>query len=310
MCRPVPTRASCMKWAFSEHTVWSTCCGRAEEVLWQSLPSLYNIKENTNSLSTTGTKRPPITAGEALNSEERPDIQYATKELTRAIQKPDEHDKQNAKHLLRYLHGTRNYKLHLKPNIKAYCDSDWAGCSTARKSTTGTVLQVAGVTIATSSKTQQTIAQSSAEAELYAMGTMVNDVIYVRNFLHELNFTTDDQLKPQIYTDISSARCLTQQLGLTKRTKHIDMRYLRVQQLQSAGELKIHKISTENNPSDLMTKYLDTAKIKKHSETIGLHPYLGNRSVNMISRVEDHQYDREDRIPQNQELLLHSQGSE
>eukprot|EP00971_Amphidinium_carterae_P127759 2530801-Amphidinium_carterae.2 len=32
----------------------------------------------------------------------RPDIQYATKELTRAVQKPDQHDKQNAKHLLRY----------------------------------------------------------------------------------------------------------------------------------------------------------------------------------------------------------------
>eukprot|EP00971_Amphidinium_carterae_P244652 4857645-Amphidinium_carterae.1 len=44
----------------------------------------------------------------------RPDIQYATKELTRAVQKPDQHDKQNAKHLLKYL-GTKNYKLHLKP---------------------------------------------------------------------------------------------------------------------------------------------------------------------------------------------------
>eukprot|EP00971_Amphidinium_carterae_P320901 6378649-Amphidinium_carterae.1 len=33
-----------------------------------------------------------------------------------------------------------------------------------------------------------------------------------------------------------------------------------------------------------MTKYLETAKIKMHSETIALHPYLGNRSVNMITR--------------------------
>eukprot|EP00971_Amphidinium_carterae_P266766 5291601-Amphidinium_carterae.1 len=71
---------------------------------YNSLLSLYNIKENTNSLSTTGTKRPPITTGELLNSEEhsiyrtivgkllwmcplRPDIQYATKNLTRAVQK-------------------------------------------------------------------------------------------------------------------------------------------------------------------------------------------------------------------------------
>eukprot|EP00971_Amphidinium_carterae_P154607 3065870-Amphidinium_carterae.1 len=276
---------------------------------YKSLLSLYNIKENSNSLSTTGTKRPPITTGEPLNSEEhstyrtivgkllwmcplRPDIQYATKELTRSIQKPVQHDRQSAKHLLRYVHGTRNYKLHLRPReptnndpyIKAYCDSDWARCSTTRMSTTGTVPQFAGVTIATSSltKTQQTIAQSSAEAALYAIGTTVNDVIYVRNFLHELNFTTDDKLKPQIYTDSSSAKCLTLQLGLTKGTKHIDMRYLHVQQLQSDGELKIHKVSTENNPSDLMTKYLETAKIKKHRETIGLHAYIGNKSINML----------------------------
>eukprot|EP00971_Amphidinium_carterae_P238522 4735008-Amphidinium_carterae.1 len=33
-----------------------------------------------------------------------------------------------------------------------------------------------------------------------------------------------------------------------------------------------------------MTKYLETAKIKNHTETIGLHPYLGNKSVNMITR--------------------------
>eukprot|EP00971_Amphidinium_carterae_P241688 4798791-Amphidinium_carterae.1 len=31
-----------------------------------------------------------------------------------------------------------------------------------------------------------------------------------------------------------------------------------------------------------MTKYWQTARIKKHSETIGLHPYLGCRSINMI----------------------------
>eukprot|EP00971_Amphidinium_carterae_P247523 4914834-Amphidinium_carterae.4 len=171
-------------------------------------------------------------------------------------------------------------------------------------STTGTVLQFAGVTIATSSKIQQTIAQSSAETELYAIGTTVNDVIYVRNLLHELHFTTDDQRKPQIYTDSSSVRCLTQQLGLTKRTKHIDMRYLHVQQLQSDGELKIHKVSTENNPSDLMTKYLEATKTKKHSETLGLHPYSGNRLYH------DHQRDGEEHIQQNQELRCHNQGNE
>eukprot|EP00971_Amphidinium_carterae_P294521 5847742-Amphidinium_carterae.4 len=37
---------------------------------YKSVLSLYNIKENTNSLATTGTKGPPIITGEQLNSEE------------------------------------------------------------------------------------------------------------------------------------------------------------------------------------------------------------------------------------------------
>eukprot|EP00971_Amphidinium_carterae_P039392 774268-Amphidinium_carterae.1 len=61
------------------------------------------------------------------------------------------------------------------------------------------------------------------------------------------------------------------------------MRYLHVQQLQNDGEFKIHKLSTENNPSNLIAN-LETAKITKHSETIGLHTYLGNKaSIDMIS---------------------------
>eukprot|EP00971_Amphidinium_carterae_P147638 2926253-Amphidinium_carterae.6 len=85
----------------------------------------------------------------------------------------------------------------------------------------GTVLQLAGVTIATSSKTQQTIALSSTEAELYASGTTVNDVIYVKPFLHELDFATKDQLIPQIYADNASTKCLTQQLGLYSTTPRV-----------------------------------------------------------------------------------------
>eukprot|EP00971_Amphidinium_carterae_P332727 6467025-Amphidinium_carterae.2 len=33
----------------------------------------------------------------------------------------------------------------------------------------------------------------------------------------------------------------------------------------------IHKLSTGNNPPDLMTKCLETTKIKKHSQSLGLH---------------------------------------
>eukprot|EP00971_Amphidinium_carterae_P176417 3497947-Amphidinium_carterae.1 len=62
-----------------------------------------------------------------------------------------------------------------------------------------------------------------------------------------------------------------------------------------------------------MTKYLETAKIKMHSETIGLHPYLGNRSVNMITRGQLRprgSYNRQRRgtTPQPRQRVQHEQS--
>eukprot|EP00971_Amphidinium_carterae_P256954 5101363-Amphidinium_carterae.1 len=245
-----------------------------------SLLSLYSIKENTNSLSTTGTKQRPITTGEARNSEEHSTYRTIVgKLLWMCPLRPDIH------------YATKNKKTkqptHSEPCIKAYCDSGWAGCSTTRKSTTGTALQFAGVTIATSSKhttNNCTIISSSGTLRSWYNCQRCDLRQKLRfNFLHELNFTTDDKLIPQIYTESSSARCLTQQLGLTKRTKYIDMRYLHVQQLQSDGELKIRNVSTENNPSHLMTKYLDSMKQQKSTNTVKPLDYTPTLATNQPS---------------------------
>ena len=74
----------------------------------------------------------------------RPDLNYATKELSRALQGPTEEDYAKMKHLLKYLAATRNYEFVISPGDTAatdratstsYVDSDWAGCKATRKST-------------------------------------------------------------------------------------------------------------------------------------------------------------------------------
>ena len=67
----------------------------------------------------------------------RPDLNYATKELSRALQGPTEEDYAKMKHLLNYLAATRNYEFVISPGdcaatdratITSCVDSDWAGC--------------------------------------------------------------------------------------------------------------------------------------------------------------------------------------
>ena len=74
------------------------------------------------------------------------------------------------KDILRYIAGTRDHCQRLCPNaplessictLDCYVDSDWAGCRSTRKSTSGTVAQILNSTVSFGSRTQATIALCS-----------------------------------------------------------------------------------------------------------------------------------------------------
>ena len=123
----------------------------------------------------------------------RPDLNFATKELSRSLQEPTEEDYAKMKHLVKYLVATRNYEFVISPGdyassnratITSYVDSDWAGCKATRKSTSGGVLHINRVCVHHYARTQTTVALSSGEAELYAIGTGVAESLGLKNFLH------------------------------------------------------------------------------------------------------------------------------
>ena len=118
----------------------------------------------------------------------RPDCSYAVKELSRDVKGPTVESLAKLKRLLRYPSGTKDYVLRIKPShmledwtssldIVCYVDSDWAGCSKTRKSTRGSTAQVLGSDMIHTSRTQATVALSSGEAELYAIGQGTSDAL-------------------------------------------------------------------------------------------------------------------------------------
>ena len=114
----------------------------------------------------------------------RPDIAFAVSELSTFVSCPGQTHMVAAKHLLRYLNGTKNPGLlYSGPASRAnilwgYVDSDWAGCPDSRKSTSGYALLLNGAAITCKSKRQSVIALSSAEAEFVAASSLVQEVIY------------------------------------------------------------------------------------------------------------------------------------
>ena len=70
-------------------------------------------------------------------------------------------------------------------DLNVYADADWAGCPTTRKSTSGFTMTLLGATIHFGSRTQAVVALSSAESELYAIGTAAQEVLHAMNFIKE-----------------------------------------------------------------------------------------------------------------------------
>ena len=93
------------------------------------------------------------------------------------------------KHLLRYLIGTKMCVLRLRPSyqlsdgncsldVTAYVDSDWAGCSKTRKSTSRSTVNVLGCNMVSTARTQlsQPVVHAAATTAVNQQAEMSSEV--------------------------------------------------------------------------------------------------------------------------------------
>ncbi|XP_067949474.1 uncharacterized protein [Watersipora subatra] len=151
----------------------------------------------------------------------------------------------------------QNYSLTFKPTdnqLIGYTDSDWAGDTEDRKSTTGYVFTLGQSSAPISWKTQkqQTAALSSCEAEYMALAEAVKEMIYLRSFCSSLGIEQSND--NTIFSDKQGTLSLAKGDPVKhNRTKHIDIRY---HFLREQSNIKYQYIPSCDNPADCMTKAL------------------------------------------------------
>ena len=203
-------------------------------------------------------------------SSDRFDLQFAGKELCREMSKPSQMSMVRMKRAARYLVGCPvaciEYENQKTPTrLSIYADSDWAGCRRTRKSTSGGVACHGKHCIRTWSSTQATIATSSGEAEFYALIEGASRGLGLKTLALDLG----QNLGVDIYCDASAGRSMAFRKGLGK-VRHMDTKFLWVQDLVKTGRLSILKIKGTLNPADVGTKHLSLAEMDEKLRSVGL----------------------------------------
>lgn len=211
-----------------------------------------------------------------------PDIAATVGILSRKVSSPTETDWTEAKRIVRYLIHTVDYGLVLGSSSKefqltAYCDADWAGDSSDRKSCSGFLFRLGGATVAWASRKQTCVAMSTMEAEYVALSEAAREAVWMRRLLTELNETP--KLPTIIYEDNRSCLDFAVMDQQKKRSKHIDTRYHYTKHCCSSGEIELQYCPSESMVADILTKPLGSNKVKRFATLMGLAPVPGKEEI-------------------------------
>ena len=201
---------------------------------------------------------------------DRPDTQYATKEVSKRMATPREPDWQALRRIGRYLAGAPRAVQILEwqstpVGLSAYVDSDWAGDKKTCKSTSGGMIFRGMHLLKSWSTNQQIVALSSGEAELYA------SVKGAAQTLGMISMGVDfgEELTGTVYSDSSAALGILTRSGLGK-VRHIRVQYLWLQEKVASNDLSVRKVAGETNPADLLTKGLAQELLRRHVSFAGM----------------------------------------
>jgi len=208
----------------------------------------------------------------------RCDIANTVSKLSSLNNKPTRKAVKAVKRLWAYLRGTAHLKFQLSLSnirkaaflMRGYSDSDWAGDIDSRRSTTGWMVFIGLALINWISSLQSFIAQSSMEAETIAANKLLNELLYLQNMFIEAGLLPGNHSSTPIFIDNQAAIQSAHNPVGHGKTKHFDIQQFHLRENVNSGRIRLEKIDTSVNPSDLLTKSLYRPTLEAHRETAGV----------------------------------------
>jgi len=203
----------------------------------------------------------------------RPDIMYATAELSKYIANYGHAHYNAAKRVIKYLKATINlgieYKFGENTNkLIGYSDADFAGDVDSRRSMSGNAFILNGGVIAWTAKRQKTVALSTCESEYIAACVATREAIWLRRLLKDVG-------KQQIggtliKMDNQAAISLIKKDENKNRTKYVDVQYHFTREKYKTNDIDIEFVATKDQLADMFTKPLSRERFTSLRSAIGM----------------------------------------
>ncbi|CAE7493821.1 unnamed protein product [Symbiodinium natans] len=237
-----------------------------------------------------------------------PFAQFAVNTLSSVCGKPNKGAWQCLRHLANYLYNHADYVWSLescgKGNgyvvrdrdahvLEVFCDSDWSGNKSTRRSTSAGCLMLNGAPVYSFSRSQACVALSSGEAEYIAMVSGTCDAILIETALRHV---MGEPLETHIFTDSSAARGIVSRKGCG-RLRHVEGRMLWLQDhICLHRKATLHAIGTTINPADLMTKALSSSRTKFLCHCFGIRSEA--EGFDRVGAAEFREHQRQQEVKQ------------
>jgi hypothetical protein len=194
----------------------------------------------------------------------RPNIMFSVCMCARFQAKPKEAHLSVIKRILRYIKHTPSFGLWYPKGasfqLLGYSDLDYAGCKIDRKSTSRGCHMLGRSLVSWSSKKQNSVALSTAEAEYITVGACCAQILYMKQTLLDYGIVLE---KVPLLCDNESAVKLTNNPVQHSRTKHIDIQHHFLRDHVAKNDISLEGVRTEDQLADIFTKPLDDSRFCK-----------------------------------------------
>ncbi|GJQ91397.1 putative ribonuclease H-like domain-containing protein [Tanacetum coccineum] len=201
----------------------------------------------------------------------RPDIMFAVCACARFQVTPKTSHLHAVKRIFRYLKGQPKlglwYPRDSPFNLEAFSNSDYAGASLDKKSTTGGCQFLSKRLISWQCKKQTIVANSTTEAEYVAAANCCGQVLWIQNQMLDYGYNL---MNTNIYIDNESTICIVKNPVSHSKTNHIEIRHHFIRDSYEKKLIQVIKIHTDKNVADLLTKAFDVSRFNFLIASIGL----------------------------------------